>query len=76
MSRLLAISDVRDLKGVRICTVGPSTASRLSRYGIRVDLTPEEYRADAVADALRDNGRLTGKRFLLPHADIAREQLG
>jgi len=75
MSRLLAIGDVRDLKGVRICTVGPSTASRLSRYGIRVDLTPEEYRADAVADALRARGRLTGKRFLLPHADIAREQL-
>ena len=30
MDRLLGIGDVRDLKGVRICTVGPSTASRLA----------------------------------------------
>ena len=42
---LLAISDVRDLKGVRICTIGPSTSSRLGRYGIRVDLMPAEFRA-------------------------------
>ena len=75
MARLLATGDVRDLKGVRICTVGPSTASRFSRFGIRVDLTPEEYRAEAVADALREEGRLAGTRFLLPHADIARELL-
>ena len=74
MARLLAVGDVRELKGVRICTVGPSTASRLSRYGIRVDLMPEEYRAEAVVDALGD-GRLAGKRFLIPHADIARELL-
>jgi uroporphyrinogen III methyltransferase / synthase len=75
MSRLLAIGDVRDLKGVRICTIGPSTASRLSRYGIRVDLTPEEYRAEAVVAALKGTGDLSGVRFLLPRADIARELL-
>ena len=40
--------DIRDLHGVRLCTVGPSTASRLQRYGIRVDLTPAEFRADAL----------------------------
>jgi uroporphyrinogen III methyltransferase/synthase len=40
MKRLVAVSDVRELKGVRICTIGPTTASRLGRYGIRVDLTP------------------------------------
>ena len=31
MERLLAIGDVRDLKGVRICTVGPSTAGAARR---------------------------------------------
>lgn len=75
MSRLMAQSDVRELKGVRICTIGPSTASRLSRYGIRVDLTPSEYRAEAVAEGLKALGAVKGMRFLLPRADIARELL-
>lgn len=75
MRRLLAIGDVRDLKGVRICTIGPSTASRVQRYGIRVDLTPEEYRAEAIVQALKEGGDLEGTRFLLPRADIARELL-
>jgi uroporphyrinogen III methyltransferase / synthase len=67
--------DVRDLKGVRICTIGPSTAARLHRYGIKVDLMPDEFRAEAVLEALRAQGELTGLRFLLPRADIARELL-
>lgn len=75
MSRLLAIGDVRDLKGVRICTTGPSTAAHLSRYGIRVDLTPDEFRAEAVAEALKGSGALAGTRILLPRADIARDLL-
>jgi uroporphyrinogen III methyltransferase/synthase len=75
MQRLLTRGDVRDLHGVRLCTVGPSTASRLHRYGIRVDLMPEEFRSDAIADALKALGSLTGKRILLPRADIARDRL-
>jgi uroporphyrinogen III methyltransferase / synthase len=75
MDRLLAVSDVRELKGVRICTIGPSTASRLARYGIRVDLTPPEFRAEAVVEALRATGSVKGRRFLLPRADIARDVL-
>ena len=75
MDCLLAISDVRELKGVRICTIGPSTASRLARYGIRVDLTPAEFRAEAVVDALKTAGPVGGRRFLLPRADIARDLL-
>jgi uroporphyrinogen III methyltransferase/synthase len=76
MKRLQANGDIRDLKGVRLCAIGPSTASRLSRYGIRVDLTPAEYRAEALLEALKAGGTLAGKRFLLPRADIARELLG
>jgi uroporphyrinogen III methyltransferase / synthase len=76
MRRLLAgPSDVRALGGVKICTIGPSTASRLSRYGIKVDLTPDEYRAEAIVDVLKAQGDLHGKRFLLPRADISRELL-
>jgi uroporphyrinogen III methyltransferase / synthase len=75
MRSLLAASDVRELKGVRICTVGPSTASRLSRYGIRVDLTPTEFRSEALVEAMKFHGQLQGARVLLPRADIAREIL-
>ena len=75
MSRLLASGDVRDLHGVRLCTVGPSTAARLHRYGLRVDLTPGEFRADAVFAAMRDAGVLEGARVLLPRADLARDHL-
>jgi len=75
MRRLLDIGDVRDLHGVRLCTVGPSTASRLQRYGIRVDLMPAEFRADALTDALKASGSLKGQRILMPRADIARDRL-
>jgi uroporphyrinogen III methyltransferase / synthase len=75
MNRLLLNGDVRDLHGVRLCTVGPSTAARLHRYGIRVDLTPGEFRADAVVEAMRGAGELQGTRVLLPRADLARDNL-
>jgi uroporphyrinogen III methyltransferase / synthase len=77
MERLLAVSDVRELKGVRICTIGASTASRLARYGIRVDLTPPEFRAESVVDAIKGaaQNELRGKRILLPRANIARDLL-
>ena len=75
MRRLLALADVRELKGVRLCAIGPSTASRLQRYGIRVDLMPPEFRAEAIIQALEELGPVAGQRFLLPRADIARDVL-
>jgi uroporphyrinogen III methyltransferase/synthase len=75
MKALVAASDVRELKGVRLCTIGPSTASRLSRFGIRVDLTPTEFRSEALIEAMTSRGRLHGARVLLPRADIAKELL-
>ena len=75
MTRLLASHDVRDLKGVRICTVGPTTATHVQRLGIRVDLMPPEFRAEAIVDALAKVDDLQGRRILLPRADIARDVL-
>lgn len=76
MRRLLAgPGDVRDLKGVRLCAIGPATAERLQRYGIRVDLMPSEYRTEGILAALGEHGDLRGARVLLPRADIARELL-
>jgi uroporphyrinogen III methyltransferase/synthase len=74
VDRLLAgPRDLRTLKGVRLCVVGPSTGDRLARYGLKVDLTPAEYRADAVVPAMAELGDLRGQKVLLPHGDIGRE---
>lgn len=76
MSRLIDGSrDVRSLCGVRLCAIGPATAGRLERYGLRVDLVPSEHRAEAVFDALQQVDDLAGRRVLLPRADLAREVL-
>jgi uroporphyrinogen III methyltransferase/synthase len=75
MERLLATGDIRDLKGVKLCAVGPSTAGRLTRFGLKIDLIPAEYRGEALIEAFRAIGSLKGLRFLLPRADIARELL-
>jgi uroporphyrinogen III methyltransferase/synthase len=75
MRRFLERRDVRDLKGVRICAVGSETAASVTRYGMRVELTPSEYRAEAIVAALSDHESVPGRRFLLPRAQIARELL-
>ena len=67
--------DVRELKGVRLCAVGAATAERLLRYGLRVDLVPEEHRGEAVVEALRKTEDLSERRILLPRADLARDVL-
>lgn len=74
MTKLLELGDVRDLKGVRICAVGPATASKISRFGIRVEAVPAEHHAEGVLEALKTSG-IKKKRFLLPRSDIAREVL-
>jgi uroporphyrinogen III methyltransferase/synthase len=76
MRRLaLGQGDIRDLKGVKLVAIGPATAERLARQGLRVDLQPAESRAEAIVQSLRERGEIAGKRFLLPRADIAREVL-
>jgi len=66
--------DVRNLKGIRIAAIGPKTADAVRRKGVKPDLVPEEYRAEAVVDAFRKH-RVEGLRILLPRAAEAREVL-
>ena len=76
IARLLAgPQDLRALKGVKLCVVGAATAERLAERGLKVDLTPAEYRAEAVVGAMAETGELRGLRVLLPHADIGREMI-
>ncbi len=74
--RLFAVGrDLRDLKGLSICAIGPRTAQEVIRRGIRVDLIPEEFVAEGVIEGMERRGPLAGKRILIPRAREARELL-
>lgn len=66
--------DIRDLKGIKICAIGPKTAEGIEKFGIRVDFVPSEYRAEAIIEGLKESD-LKGKKLLLPRAKEAREIL-
>ncbi len=73
MERLRSLGkDLRTLKGVNICVVGPKTAESLEQYGLRADLVPAEFKAEGVLAAL-GGVRVKGQKFLIPRAKIARE---
>ena len=52
--------DARALKGPRLCAVGSATAERLRQYGIKVDVIPGEFRAEAVVAAITASGPVAG----------------
>ena len=64
--------DIRDLKGIRVATIGPATASAVETLGIRVDLVPEEFISEGVVKAFAGED-LRGRRVLLPRAEQARD---
>jgi uroporphyrinogen III methyltransferase/synthase len=74
IKRLLASPrDLRALGGVKLCAVGPATAERLAERGLKVDLIPSEYRAEAVVQAIAQEGHVSDLKVFLPRADIGRE---
>jgi len=64
--------DARALGTVRIVAVGPKTGEAMAPFGVRPDLVPDEYHADAVVALLEAEG-VAGRRILYPRADRARE---
>ena len=73
--RLFAMDkDVRALNNLRIAAIGPATASKLFEFGLKSDIIPADYRAEAVVEAFR-NEDLNGKKILLPRAGEARSVL-
>src|SRR5829696_5687511 len=67
-----------DLRAVprdaEVAAIGPATAESIREAGLRVDVVPEEYRAEALIEALRTDS-LAGERVLIPRAKVAREIL-
>jgi uroporphyrinogen III methyltransferase/synthase len=66
--------DVRALHRAKLAAVGAATAAAIAARGLLVDVVPAEYRAEAVAAAMRAAG-VNGARVLLPRAAVAREVL-
>jgi uroporphyrinogen III methyltransferase/synthase len=67
-------ADIRDWHGARVAAIGPQTARALEAACVRVDVVPEEYRAEGVIAALAARG-IKNKRILLPRASGARAVL-
>ena len=59
------------LKHLHCAAVGPSTAEAMRALGFPVEVVPERYVGDALADALKD--RVRGERVLLVRAAAARD---
>ncbi len=73
MDRLWEVGqDVRALRGVRLCAIGPATAAALERYHLKVDLVPRQYVAESILESI---GEVSGQRILLARADLARQVL-
>jgi uroporphyrinogen-III synthase len=64
-------SSAESLAHLRCAAVGPSTAEAMRTLGLKVDVVPEQYVGEALADALKDQVR--GQRVLLVRAAVARD---
>ncbi|MGR3320288.1 MAG: uroporphyrinogen-III synthase, partial [Candidatus Anammoxibacter sp.] len=74
--RILALDkDIRDLKGIRICAIGPATEQRIKDLRLRVDCKPPKYVAESIVEEFKKIREIEGKKFLIPRADIARSYL-
>ena len=71
---LLKDRDWRDLKGLKICAIGPKTAEKLLDLGLKIDYVPPEYRAEGIIEGLQERG-IQGKKILLARAEVARDIL-
>ncbi|HEY7151378.1 MAG TPA: uroporphyrinogen-III C-methyltransferase [Solirubrobacterales bacterium] len=66
--------DARALANATIAAIGPGTAAELAEHGIRADIVPERYIAEALVEAL-GHLELDGRPVLVARAATARDTL-
>ncbi len=66
--------DIRSLGQTKICAIGPKTKALLEEKGLFVEAMPEVFRAEAVAEILKEKMVKPGK-ILLPRSNIGRDVL-
>ena len=64
-------ADARSFGGARIAAVGPSTAAKLKEYRFATDLLPENYVAEGLVDAFKDES-IENQTMLWVHGAEAR----
>jgi uroporphyrinogen III methyltransferase/synthase len=73
LDRLRKTGTTRWPATLKVAAIGPGTADELFGYGLSADLVPDQYRAEALAEALAQEA--PGRRFLLARASRGREVL-
>jgi len=66
--------DIRDLKGIKICCIGPATAQQVQSKGIMVDLVPKKFISEGILESFSGID-LRGKKILIARAAKARDVL-
>lgn len=68
-------SSTRDLRAIcgKLAAIGPATADALRAVRLKVDCVPVNFVAESLLEAFDDD--LTGKRILIPRAEVARAVL-
>lgn len=61
----------RHLAHLKVAAIGPATKKAIEERGLNVDVVPEEYVAESVVAALKE--QVSGKRVLLARARVARD---
>jgi len=56
---------------LKVAAIGPATKKAIEKQGLKVDVVPDEYVAESVVAALKDQAG--GKRILLVRAKVARD---
>jgi uroporphyrinogen III methyltransferase/synthase len=68
--------DIRIFGNAKLAAIGDVTATAIrEQLGLRVDLCPDSFVAEALAEELVRRNEVTGKKFLMLRADIARPLL-
>jgi uroporphyrinogen III methyltransferase/synthase len=66
--------DVRALGNLKIAAIGPATAESLQAHGLKADVVPAAFQAEALLEAL-SHQVTPGSKVLLARAQVAREVL-
>jgi uroporphyrinogen-III synthase len=62
---------IRKLSRLKIAAIGPATRKAIEQHGLKVDVVPSEYVAEAVVEKLRHG--VKSKQVLLVRAAVARD---
>jgi uroporphyrinogen III methyltransferase/synthase len=65
-------NDAREIGGVRIAAIGPTTAARVRDFHLTVDLQPEQSVAEGLLKAFVEAGSIENQKILLVRPEKAR----